>query len=282
VKEVTLQGGESEIVEFEFVPEAERTYDVDIEGMIGTIFVVIPIPVPPLPPYLSNLTVTPTEIEIGDNVTISLDIRDMHNQSFTYIVTMQIDELTLLVDVELEPYEFKTVSRTITPEMIGEYHVWVQGLTGNFTVKAPPKPAEFKVSNLEVDSDRVAKGDVVTITVEVENIGEKEGTHTVLFEVDGLVTEMVEVNLDGGESTTVTFTITETAGDHTVGVEDLTGDFTVTAPISPGYVAVILIVIIAAVAILYAKWKGILPTLYPEVDDEIDSHEKRTNRRNKN
>ena len=139
----------------------------------------------------------------------------------------------------------------MTPDIIGEYHVWVQGLTGNFTVKGP-KPAEFVVSDLEVDSDRVAKGEVVTITVEVENIGGKEGTHTVLFEVDGLVTEMAEVTLDGGESTTVTFTIIEVAGDHTVGVEDLTGDFTVTAPgISPGYVAFVVIVIISAAVLGY-------------------------------
>ena len=137
VKEVTLQGGESERVEFEFKPESEGTYDVDIEGMIGTIYVIIL--APPLPPFLSDLTITPTELERGDNVTISLDIMNPNNRSITYIVTMKIGELTLLVDVELEAYESKTVSHTVTPEIVGEYYVTVDGLSGSVTVK--PKPS---------------------------------------------------------------------------------------------------------------------------------------------
>ena len=109
-----------------------------------------PIPTPPLPPFLSDLTITPSELELGDSVTIGLDIQNSDSQSFTYIVTMQIGELTLLVDVELGAYESKTVSRTITPDMVGTFNVTVNGLTGNFTVKAPPKPAEFTVSDLVI------------------------------------------------------------------------------------------------------------------------------------
>jgi len=260
VKEVTLQGGESEIVEFEFVPEAERTYDVDIEGMIGTIYVIIPIPVPPLPPYLSNLTVTPNEIKLGDNVTISLDIRDMHNQSFTYIVTMQIDQLTLLIDVELEPYEFKTVSQTITPEMIGEYHVWVQGLTGSFTVKALPEP-EFEVSYLTITPEEIELGDEVTISFIITNNDSRSYVFVPFVQI-GDTMIMEDVELEGHESRTVSHTITpESVGNYDVTIDGLEGSFTVkprpTAPfwMRPGYVAGILIVIVSAGAIIYTLRK---------------------------
>ena len=52
-----------------------------------------PIIIPPLPPILSKLTITPAEIERGDNVTIGLDIENIDSQSFTYIVTMKIENV---------------------------------------------------------------------------------------------------------------------------------------------------------------------------------------------
>ena len=109
-----------------------------------------PIPTPPLPPILSDLTITPEEVELGDEVAIGLDIMNIDSQSFTYIVTVQIGELSLLVDVELDPYESKTVNRTITPDMVGDFNVTVDGLSGSFAVKAPPRPAEFEFSNLRI------------------------------------------------------------------------------------------------------------------------------------
>ena len=289
VKEITLQGGESEIVEFKFVPEAGGTYDVNIEGMIDTIYVIIPTPVPP---YLSNLTVTPTEIEIGDNVTISLDIRNMGNQSFTYIVTMRIDELTLLVDVELESYEAKTVSHTMTPDIIGEYPVWVQGLTGSFTVKAPPlKPAEFVFSNLVI-----APGDWLTIdetrhgftiSVDVTNIGEEMGGCTVELKVNDELVDSVDITpFGGGVTATQLFELTRGEGTYEVEVEGCTDSFTVSTPeppfwMRPGIIAArvrAITVIIVVAAILYANWKGLLPKIPHNLNSNLDderAHETR-------
>ncbi|GAI12926.1 unnamed protein product, partial [marine sediment metagenome] len=154
----------------------------------------------------------------------------------------------------------------------GSYTVEFDGLTGSFTVKPSPTPAEFIVSGLKVDPE-IKYGEEVTITVEVENIGEQEGTHTVQLDIEDLITEPVEVTLEGGESTTVTFTIIiEVAGEHTVSVEDQTMKFIVSGPpfwMVPGYVAGIIIVIIAAVVLVYAIRKGMIPSLSPEIDDEI-------------
>jgi len=172
---------------------------------------------------------------------------------------------TELANVELEAYEAETVSRTITPDAVGDYVVTVDGLTGSFTVNPVPiplKPAEFKVSDLVVSPGEVVEGEQVTVTVKVTNTGEEEGTHTVNLKIDGLVTELAEVTLEGGASTTVSFTLTEAEGVHTVGVEELTGSFTVTSPpaaplwMRPGYVAGILILIIAAGAAVYMLYRG--------------------------
>ena len=262
VKEVTLQGGESEIVEFEFVPEAKGTYDVDIEGMIGTIYVIIPIPVPPLPPYLSNLTVTPTEIEIGDNVTISLDIRNMDNQSITYIVTMRIDELTLLVDVELESYEAKTVSRTMTPDIIGEYHVYVQDLTGGFTVKAPPEPAGFELSNLTITPKEIEIGEEVTVSFVITNADSRSFVYVPFVQI-GEITIMDGVELEGYESKVVVYVINqETVGNFEVEVDGLKDSFTVKPKppfwMNPVYIVVIIIILTAGSIIASRRWRKLL------------------------
>lgn len=123
----------------------------------------------------------------------------------------------------------------------------------------PLRPAEFIVSDLTVSPTEVTEGEPVTVTGLVTNIGEEEGTHTVNLKIDGLVTELAEVTLEGGTSTTVSFTLTEAEGVHTVVVDDLTKDFTVTASSafpSTGYVAGILILIIAAGAAVYMLYRG--------------------------
>ena len=224
--------------------------------------------VPPLPPILSDLIITPEEIELGEEVTISLLVENIDSQSITYIVTMRIGELTLLVDVDLEPYEAETVSQTLTPEAEGTYEVTVDGMTGSFTVivtppPPPPRPAEFVVSDLTVSLDEVSVGDPVTVSVTVTNIGEEEGECIVVLKTT-LGADSWEVTnyhtVDGGESETSEFTLTPNVdGIYTVEINGLLGSFTVTAPpgfLSPGYVAGILILIIAAGAAVYMLYRG--------------------------
>lgn len=222
--------------------------------LIGGISTIIP----PLPPILSDLTITPPEIEPGQEVTISLSIENIDDQALTYTITMQIGEHRLLIDVELEPYESKTVTHTLTRNTVGDYDVTVDGLTGSFTVKAPPiKPAEFTVSDLTVSPREVVEGDPVTITVNIKNIGEQEGSHTVILKLDGVTEETEEITLIGEASTTITFTLTEAAGEYIIEIDGLTDSFTVTAPtkgISPMIIIGILILIIAAVIYIYMRY----------------------------
>lgn len=225
--------------------------------------------IPPLPPILSDLTITPSKIELGNEVTIGFVITNIDNQSITYIVTMRIGELTLLVDVELNPYEAETVSRTITQWTEGTYNVAVDGMTGSFMVESattPPKPAEFVVSDLTVSPREVEPEDEIIITALITNIGEEKGEYLVTLNT-ALGTTSWEVNnyhtIEAGESETTEFKfIPETEGTYDVAVDGLTDSFTVTAPpgfiLSPRYITGILIIPI--IAILYVLWKK---KLYP-------------------
>ncbi len=215
----------------------DNRYGTDTDISMVTVMELPEPIIPPLPPILSNLTVAPEEIEIGDEITISLDIKNVDNQSIEYIVTIQISELVLLVDVELEPYESKTISRAITPDLIGIYDVLVDGLTSRFTVNQPiipPKPAEFEVSELLIEPDEAEPGDKVTISILVMNIGEELGDYNVTWDIGGLPTTLEVITLDGGGSKRarkeVSFNI---EGMYTVNVSGLVGIFVVAAPPEP-------------------------------------------------
>ena len=200
---------------------------------------------PPLPPFLSDLTVTPSEIERGDNVTIGLDIMNPNNRSITYIVTIRvegigqmgahIEELTLFVNVELGAYESETVQHTITPDVAGHYNVTVDGMTGSFVVVRPPLPANFVVLDLEASPDEVEEGEYVLFSVLVFNDGDTEGTYTVEFKVDGetFYTQNVTVAADRFHHVRAFYYEAGSPGTYEVSVGDFTETFKVRAPLEP-------------------------------------------------
>jgi uncharacterized OB-fold protein len=199
-------------------------------------------PPPPLPPYLDNLTITPDEIEPGDNVTISFDIRNTDSQSITYLVEIQITfpidvELNFPIDVELEAYESKTMSRTMFPTAVGIYDVTVIGMTGSFTVKSPPLPAEFVVSDLIITPEEVNIGEEVEISFTVTNIGELPEKYLFTIGIEGpllSVSKEIFGYLEAGESEVASYELKEDMpGTYSVEVDGLTGSFTVKAPLKP-------------------------------------------------
>lgn len=92
-------------------------------------------------------------------------------------------------------------------------------------------PAEFEVSNLDVNPEEVEPGQTVTVTVDVQNVGGRRGTHELKLIVDGLVEESKDVTLDGGEHTTAVFIIQrETKKSYSIEVAGLSKSFEVVAP----------------------------------------------------
>jgi hypothetical protein len=92
-----------------------------------------------------------------------------------------------------------------------------------------PKPAEFQVTNLVLDSDKVQVGGKMQISVNVTNIGDKTGNYSVILTIDDEPIGTKMVQLSAAESTTVVFTATATAeGNHTIKIGNLTKVFQVT------------------------------------------------------
>ena len=99
---------------------------------------------------------------------------------------------------------------------------------------SPGAPAEFVVSNLIVSPTEVEPGETVTITVDVHNVGEEQGTHELELRIDGLVEQSESLTLDGGADTSVSFLIQKEAeGSYSIEIGGLTGTFHVVAPEQP-------------------------------------------------
>jgi hypothetical protein len=99
-----------------------------------------------------------------------------------------------------------------------------------------PEPAKFEVTDLVFDQSWVQVGTPVEISVNVTNIGDKSGTHSVILAIDDAPLATKTVQLSAAETTWLSFTATELeAGNHTVTIGNQTGSIRVTleAPTKP-------------------------------------------------
>ncbi|MFW6048381.1 MAG: InlB B-repeat-containing protein [Candidatus Natronoplasma sp.] len=102
-------------------------------------------------------------------------------------------------------------------------------ITANF--EEEPKEAEFEVSNLQVEPSEVEPGETVTISVDVENVGDAKGSYDVELKIDGTIEETKTEELEPQQSTSVSFQVTrDTEGTYQVEIDELTDSFDVIEP----------------------------------------------------
>ena len=142
---------ESTIIYLNEIPTSIDTMDGKIALSLfpgeWEISYVLPI-VPPPAFTVSDLIVSPTEVEVGEEVTISATVTNTGEGDGSYTVVLKINELAeddqtvLLAGGASTTVEFKVVK-----EVAGTYSVEVDGLDSTFTVKeaAPPQPTPIPI-----------------------------------------------------------------------------------------------------------------------------------------
>ena len=208
---------------------------------------------------VSDLSFSPETVEPGETVTITATVENIGEEtdSTTLVVTVDGAEIATEI-VTLEPEESTELTWTHSETTEGTYTVDVMGETVSFTVEAPPAPAEFTLSNLQVSPASVQAGEEVLVSFTVENTGELSGDYSIELMLDDESIRTLTGTLDGGESTTVETTVSsETEGTHTVTVDGLEAEFSVEAA-PTGFptttiIAAVAIVIIAAVGYMYMQ-----------------------------
>lgn len=114
------------------------------------------------------------------------------------------------------------------------------------------KIATFEVSDLVIKPAAVTVGEALSVMVDVTNTGGIAGAHTVELKVNGVVEATKDVILEGGETKTVTFTLTKDVGEtYDVEIDGLTKTLIVTPkPTNWLLVGIIATLMIALVAVL--------------------------------
>ena len=121
--------------------------------------------------------------------------------------------------------------------------------------------AIFEASSLVIIPSSVHPGEEVTISVDVTNSGNIEGTYTAILEVNDIVEETKDVIVAPGETETVIFTTSRTeAGTYSVTIAELSGTFTVKTTIPWNVLIVIIgvaaVFVVATVLLVMLRFRG--------------------------
>jgi hypothetical protein len=121
--------------------------EVDMAGHIvsalvnhlSTFAVIAPLP-PPLPASFtaSSLTISPTEAEIGETVTISVLVTNAGEMEGSYALTLRLNRVVAEVKEVTMAGGSQTVVFSTARDEAGTYSVAVNGLEGSFTVLEAP------------------------------------------------------------------------------------------------------------------------------------------------
>ena len=86
-KSVTLNPGESKTVAFSLIPSVDGFYSVSVDGLSGN-FTVLPIDEAEF--EVSNLIIEPTEVYVGEPVSITCTVTNTGGKTGTYEVTCEV------------------------------------------------------------------------------------------------------------------------------------------------------------------------------------------------
>lgn len=91
---------------------------------------------------ISALNISPTEVDIGKSVTISVLVTNTGGLTASYEVTLKVANVVVATkDVTLAGGASQTITFTTAKDVAGTYTVNVSGLSGTFTVKTAPTSA---------------------------------------------------------------------------------------------------------------------------------------------
>ena len=89
-------------------------------------------------------------------------------------------------------------------------------------------PSTFEASSLLINPSTVKPDENVDIHLKITNTGDVTGTDTVVLRVNNVIVDSKDITLDGGTSTTITFTTSsKLPGNYTIEASGLKGKFTV-------------------------------------------------------
>lgn len=186
---------------------------------------------PPTPSFeVTALTADPSPVTAGQPVIIRAEITNSGNGEGTYEAVLVVDASTIeSKSVTLSPGARQDISFQLAATAFGSRTVEVGGRTVTLEVL---KPAEFQATALAVSPSQVVAGKPFTITADINNSGDVEGTLSAVLTVDGQVADTKSVTVKARSSMAVSFTQTLDAGAHTIDIAGANKDVIALKPAS--------------------------------------------------
>ena len=238
-KIVELQPAESRTVTFTITAPSVGTHRVVVAGVLEQTFEVRPFVKPAAIALVAPLTISPELARTGQVVTISAVLTNVGEEDGTAVVILRVrgDEVERK-SVTVPKGGKETVVFEVRRDEAGDYAVDLElekgvALPGAFTVTPDGEPTGLIIvpGTLELEKETVTRGESLRVSVTVRNEGDVAGDLILTLSVDGEKIEVRTVTLGPGDSQVVDFVLEEQeVGTHTVDVNGITADFTVTEP----------------------------------------------------
>ncbi|ELY95243.1 hypothetical protein C482_16398 [Natrialba chahannaoensis JCM 10990] len=178
-------------------------------------------------------------IEVGDLLEVEALIENTSTETITQTIEVALNgEVLDSVEVTLEPGDSELVTLSVDTSDLepGEYTVTVSSEDDSdsvtITIDPETEPGVVSVSITDTNAP-VAPGDTLEVVTAVENTGDEAVTQDLTLTLNGTVLDSVTVELDPGESDTITLS-TSTIGLEpgtytiTVSIGDVSGSVTIT------------------------------------------------------
>ena len=182
---------------------------------------------------VSNLRVSPAEVESGQTAGIQVTVSNTGDLAGSYNAVLRLNGAVVATrDASVSAggsvdLAFETVQRAP-----GAYAVDIGGLSGKLVVREVLAPAAFSADGLSVSPfpPVVRPGDAVSVSIVITNRGGTTGTFPVSLKINGVTEDGREIALAAGASQTVSFSTSRILpGSYTIDIAGLSGAFTVEA-----------------------------------------------------
>src|SRR4030043_249217 len=145
-----------------------------------------------------SLYVTPPKITTGEKATIKVEIRNNDAKDAAYNVPLMVNGVADdRRSVTLSPGETELLTFVLTRNHPGTYRISMGTWESTLMVEKP-LPAEFQLSNLEINPTEVEVGDDIFISAKIANVGGIQGNYTAELKIDGTTIETEQFTISAG------------------------------------------------------------------------------------
>ena len=156
--EVTLDGGDSETLSFSMTPDTVGEHTVNVSDLLETFEVkALEAPSAPIVGHfqITDLSVTPSEVNLNEQVNISAVVTNTGGSEGSYTVVLKINSVEeTRKEVTLGAGKTEAVTLTIAKDVEGSYTVDIDGRLGQFTVIVPTPATPTEAPLVEIPTNR--------------------------------------------------------------------------------------------------------------------------------